>query len=296
LARVLLVGCGDIGSGLATVLVAQGHQVSAVKRTAPQRALPGVSYLICDITQPDQVQRIPCEVDQVFVILAPGERTENHYQALFIVGLSNLLHHFANSPEARSTLQGATPHWPHWIFVSSTSVYGQHGGEWVDEKSPTLPQGFNGRCLLQAEKLLHEHDASATVVRFSGIYGPDRSGLVQSVLQGKPVQYLPSYYTNRIHAEDCVHLLAHLLAQRLAGAVLEACYVASDNTPASLREVVTWLAQQLGCAVPPATAATAHSRGQNKRCCNKQIIGLGYQFRHSDYRSGYRDIINAYSG
>lgn len=293
MARVLLVGCGDIGSALATVLVVQGHQVSAVKRSAPRQALPGVSYLTCDITQPDQVQRIPCEVDQVFVILAPGERTENRYRALFTDGLSNLLHHFSNPPEERSPLHGATPH---WIFVSSTSVYGQNQGEWVDENSPTLPQGFNGRCLLQAEKLLHEHDASATVVRFSGIYGPDRSGLVQSVLRGNPVQYQPSYYTNRIHAEDCVHLLAHLFTQRLAGAVLQACYVASDNTPAPLGEVVTWLAQQLGCAVPPATAATALSRGQNKRCCNKQIIGLGYQFRHSDYRSGYRDIINTYSG
>lgn len=292
MARVLLVGCGDIGSALAGVLVAQGHQVTAVKRTAPQKALPGVNYLSCDITRPDQVQRIPREVDQVFVILAPGERTENHYQALFAVGLSNLLQHFASSAEERLTPHGAAPH---WIFVSSTSVYGQHSGEWVDEESPTLPQRFNGRCLLHAEKLLHEHDASATVVRFSGIYGPGRDGLLQSVVQGKPVQYQPSYYTNRIHAEDCVHLLGYLFAQRLAGAILDKYYVASDNAPAPLGEVVTWLARQLGCAVPPAAAATSHTRGQNKRCRNKKITGLGYPFLYGDYQSGYRDIIEAYS-
>ncbi len=292
MARVLLVGCGDIGSALATVLVAQGHQVTAVKRTAPNKALPGVSYVTCDITRPEQVQRIPCEVDQVFVILAPGERTENHYQALFTDGLSNLLHHFSNPPEERSPLHGATPH---WIFISSTSVYGQHNGEWVDEVSPTLPQGFNGRCLLHAEKMLHDHDPGATVVRFSGIYGPGRDGLMQSVLRGNPVQYQPSYYTNRIHAEDCVRLLAYLFAQRLAGTILDKYYVGSDNSPTPLGEVVTWLAQRLGCAVPPAVATTVHSRGQNKRCRNKKITKLGYPFRYGDYQSGYRDIIDAYS-
>ncbi len=293
MARVLLVGCGDIGSGLATVLATQGHQITAIKRTAPQRALPGVSYLTSDITQPDQVQRIPCEVDQVFVMLAPGERTESCYHRLFVVGLSNLLQHFAAATGERSSRRRPPPH---WIFVSSTSVYGQHHGEWVDEDSPTLPQRFNGRCLLQAEKLLHEHDASATVVRFAGIYGPGRDGLINAVLQGNPVQYQPSYYTNRIHAEDCVHLLAHLLAQRLAGAVLEACYVASDNTPAPLGDVVTWLAQQLGCAAPPASVAMSPPQTQNKRCRNDRVTELGYLFRYGDYQSGYRNIVNASTG
>lgn len=293
MARVLLVGCGDIGSGLATLLVARGHQVIAVKRSVPYRALPGVRYLTSDITKPDQVQRIPREVDQVFVILAPEERTESCYQTLFVAGLNNLLQHFAHAIEERSIRRRATPH---WIFVSSTGVYGQHRGEWVDEDSPTLPRGFNGRCLLQAEKLLQDQYPGATVVRFAGIYGPGRDRLINTVLQGIPVQYQPDYYTNRIHTEDCVHLLAHLLAQRLAGTTLKTCYVASDNAPAPLGEVVTWLAQQLGCAAPSAREATPISPTQNKRCRNDKVTELGYAFRYGDYQSGYRDIIDASTG
>ncbi len=293
MARVLLVGCGDIGSGLATLLVARGHQVIAVKRSAPHKALPGVRYLACDITQPDQVQHIPREVDQVFVILAPGERTESCYHTLFIIGLKNVLRHFARAIEEHSSGRRATPH---WIFVSSTSVYGQRRGEWIDEDSPTLPRAFNGRCLLQAEKLLHEHDYSSTVVRFAGIYGPGRNGLINAVVQGNPVQYQPNYYTNRIHAEDCVRLLAYLLAQRLAGTKLENCYVASDNAPVPLGEVVTWLARQLDCEPPPARVATSPSPSQNKRCRNDKVTEQGYLFRYGDYQSGYRDLIKTSTG
>lgn len=280
MARVLLMGCGDIGSELAAVLVAQGHQVVAAKRTDPIQSVPGVDYVRCDLTRPDQLQRISCQVDQVFVVLAPGERSENGYQAVYGAGLARLFSHFASQVSR-----------PHWIFVSSTSVYAQNAGEWVDENSATVPQAFNGRCLLQAEQLLYEHDASATVVRFSGIYGPGRSGLLQSVVQGKPVQYQPYYYTNRFHARDCVGLLAYLLARRLAGIVLEKCYLASDDAPVPMGELAIWLARQLGCAAPPPKALDQISGAQNKRCRNDKIKALGYPLCYADYQQGYRELI-----
>ena len=131
------------------------------------------------------------------------------------------------------------------LFTSSTSVYGQQEGEWVDENSPAEADGFSGRCIRAGEELLWDSPWPSVAVRFGGIYGPGRTRLIDSVREGTATRPAgPPVYTNRIHRDDCARALQHLLELPEA----ERLYVAVDDDPAPLDEVLGWLARQLGIA------------------------------------------------
>lgn len=275
MADLLLVGCGDLGAGLAARLVASGHRVTALKRTPPAAPLAGVTYRLADLTQPHTLADLGGPFAQVFVILAPGARDAAAYQAVYGAGIDQL----------RARLAGRVGH---WLFVSSTSVYGQNAGEWVDEDSTTAPTSATAKWLLTAERCLAESGAPATTVRFSGIYGPGRERLLRQVLAGAPVQYDPPSYTNRIHRDDCLGALEWLHRRQLAGMELAPIYVASDDEPAPAGEVARGLAAELGVPAPPAAAAGGP---QNKRCHNDRLRRTGYRFAYPSWREGYRDLI-----
>lgn len=276
MARVLLAGCGDLGTALAARLVAAGHRVTALKRTPPAPPVPGVDYRCADLTRkaPDLAG---ATFDQAFVILAPGARDAAAYQALYVHGIARLAETFAGRVG-------------HWFFVSSTSVYGQRHGEWVDEDSPTEPATATARCLLAAERRLAASGAPATTIRFSGIYGPGRERLLRQIAAGEPVQYDPPTYTNRIHREDCIGALELLHRRALEGRPLAPVYLASDDCPAPLGTVARGLASALGLPPPPPQAGTGE---QNKRCRNDRIKALGHRLQFPDWRAGYLPLIAA---
>ena len=173
---------------------------------------------------------------------------------------------------------------PRVIFVSSTSVYGQSAGEWVDENSPTHPERFSGRRLLQAEQLANDYDGEFISVRFSGIYGPGRERLIETVKAGASCQAAPPLYTNRIHETDCIGVLRHVggLSQP-AG-----CYLASDHRPSTQCEVMQWLAKALNAKLPTPVSGT-HS---GRRCNVSRLQESGYHWVYPDFRSGYAPLIN----
>jgi nucleoside-diphosphate-sugar epimerase len=280
MAKVLIVGCGDIGLRLAEALIAEGHEVSGIKRQPLTKDLPGLKLILADITVASELGELPADFDQVFFILTPGSRDEQSYRRIYLQGINNILAHFADAERE-----------PHCLFVSSTSVYGQNAGERVDEESPTNPPAATAKVLLQAEENILKAGAKNTVVRFSGIYGPGREGMIKRVQSGAPVQYEPPYYTNRIHRDDCLGVLAYLFATRLKGVALENTYLGSDNEPAPIKEITQWLADKLDFPNPPARAIRAVNPGQNKRCDNKRLITLGYNFRFKSYREGYGEFI-----
>ncbi|MCC6295773.1 MAG: SDR family oxidoreductase [Pseudomonadales bacterium] len=276
MARVLLAGCGDLGTALAARLVAAGHRVTALKRTPPAPPVPGVDYRCADLTR-EAPDLAGATFDQAFVILAPGARDAAAYQALYVHGIARLAETFAGRVG-------------HWFFVSSTSVYGQRHGEWVDEDSPTEPATATARCLLAAERRLAASGAPATTIRFSGIYGPGRERLLRQIAAGEPVQYDPPTYTNRIHREDCIGALELLHRRALEGRPLAPVYLASDDCPAPLGTVARGLASALGLPPPPPQAGTGE---QNKRCRNDRIKALGHRLQFPDWHAGYLPLIAA---
>ncbi len=280
MAKVLIIGCGAIGYELAKQLAEAGHDVTGLKRNPLPVSQDGFKYFRADITVPRDLEGLGTDFDQVFFIVSADGRNESSYHAIYEKGIGNLINKFA---QAKSQAP--------WIFVSSTSVYGQSRGEWVDEDSPTLPEKATTLKIVDAEQKLISLNPMNIVVRFSGIYGPGRETLLRMAMQSPSIQQDPPYFTNRIHQSDCVGVLRFLFEQRLSGKKLGQCYLASDDDPAPLWDVISWMAEQLQCNLPT-KKVTGVNCDMNKRCRNNLLKTLGYNFIYPGYKAGYSEIIH----
>jgi nucleoside-diphosphate-sugar epimerase len=280
MAKILIVGCGAIGYELANTLVEAGHDVTGLKRNPPPANQEKLRFVCADITSPTDLVALDTDFEHIFFIVSADSRNENSYHDIYETGINNLLNRLARSGSQAP-----------WIFVSSTSVYGQTKGEWVDENSTTAPTKNTSLKIVNAEQKLMAHNPANVVVRFSGIYGPGREYLLRMAKQSPTIQQTPSYFTNRIHQRDCVGVLAFLFEQRLSGVSLEQCYVASDDDPAPLWDVMTWMTEKLHCN-PPIAKMTEDDCDMNKRCRNGRLKNLGYHFIYPDYKKGYLELIH----
>ncbi len=276
---VLIVGCGDVGGRLATQLQAAHWQVSGLRRNIAQ--LPaGVSGIAADLSNATCPPAWPkVAPDYLVYCVAASQHDEAGYRAAYVDGLRHVLGWLGE--------QGQQPR--RLLFVSSSSVYAQKDGEWVDETSATEPEGYSGRLMLEAEQVALNSAVPATIVRLTGIYGPGREWLLTQVRQGYRVTETPPLYGNRIHAEDAAGLLAYLLQADSEGRALEDCYIGVDDAPAPLFEVVAWLREYLG--VTQWSEQERVRRTGSKRCRNARARSLGWVPRYPSYREGYAAIL-----
>jgi nucleoside-diphosphate-sugar epimerase len=279
MAKILIVGCGAIGYELAKTLENAGHTVTGLKRNPPLESQEKFKYVKADITSSHDLASFDTDFEYVFFIVSADSRNEKSYHDIYETGIDNLLSRFAQTGCKAP-----------WIFVSSTSVYGQCQGEWVDESSVTAPAKATSLKIVQAEQKLMRQNPANIIVRFSGIYGPGREYLLRMAKQAPSIQQRPPYYTNRIHQRDCVGVLAFLLEQSLAGVNLEQCYLASDDHPAPLWEVMNWLTERMQ-ANPPIAKTEANTSDMNKRCRNDRLKQLGYRFIYPEYKTGYAELL-----
>jgi len=277
--RILIVGCGYIGTALGLYLASLGHTVWGLRREPgdlPSRILP----LAADLTNPETLQALPAHIDTVFYTVSPDHSDEAGYRAAYIDGLRNLLNVLKRQEQP-----------PRIFYTSSTAVYAQQSGEWVDESSPTTPDYFSGRYLLEGERYLLNSEFPSTVVRLGGIYGPSRIRLIRIVREGSATyQDGPPRYTNHIHRDDCVGVLAHLMTLEQPDAI----YLGVDHEPADRRELLNWLATELGAPasqVEVSSSAGSRQTRNNKRCNNAKLVESGYVFRYPTYREGYAALL-----
>jgi nucleoside-diphosphate-sugar epimerase len=275
---VLIAGCGYLGNALGAALLCDAHEVWGLKRRPVGLAL-GIRPIEADLGLAATLGGLPTDLDFVFYMASPGGGDDALYRAAYVTGLRNLLEVL----EARRERPARV------FFVSSTAVYAQEDGEWVDETSPTEPRHFSGRRLLEAERLLFESPFEGTVVRLGGIYGPRRSRLIERVRTGSAVyRGKPPQYTNRIHRDDCVGAFRHLMGLEAP----ESLYLGVDCEPAAEASVLGWLAGALGAPPPRAVESAPRRRGGgNKRCRNERLIASGYAFRYPTFREGYTAVL-----
>ncbi len=279
MARIMIFGCGDVGIALGRLLADEGHTVYGLRRQASALAPPLIP-VTGDVTQPSILERLPV-IDYAFYLVAASGYSDAAYRAAYVDGVRNV-----------QVALGASQGVRRFIFASSTSVYGQSDGVWVDEGTPTHPDGFSGRRMLEGERRVANGPFPATVVRFGGIYGPDRRRLIERVRTGKPCIDDPPQYTNRIHRDDCAGVLRHLMALEEPASL----YLGVDCEPAAECEVMTWIAHKLGVAPPrrvSAMAAEVAPQRGNKRCRNARLLASGYRFKFPTFREGYAALIES---
>src|SRR5262245_57162288 len=188
----LIVGCGYLGKRVAQRWRAAGHRVFVTTRKLgrfEELTALGVEPILCDVLDPNSLGELP-PVQSVLHCVALDRSTGVEMRRLYVEGLANVL--AAVGPDAR------------FVYVSSSGVYGQTGGEEVDETAATDPPDESGRVVLEAERLLRERRPGALVLRFAGIYGPGRLLRAQALKAGEPVVGDPGRWLNLIHVEDGV--------------------------------------------------------------------------------------------
>jgi nucleoside-diphosphate-sugar epimerase len=295
MARIVIAGCGYVGTALGLQLCADGDEVYGLRRS-PDALPSGIRPLARDLASGEPPD-LPEDVDFGVYCVGAKAGTEAAYRAAYVDGLGSFLQALSSGHRK-----------PHVLFTSSTSVYAQSRGEWVDEDSKTEPIRFSGRILLEAETLCRARGLPATVVRFGGIYGPGRTRLLERVARGE-VAADPGapIFTNRIHRDDAAGVLRFLMrraarARSTGGAAVAERYLAVDSLPASQAEVYAFLATCLG-GLPPergrgrdsADAVSSPSppleRAGSKRCSNARLLAAGYRFLYPTFREGYLPLV-----
>ena len=276
--KILLAGCGDIGSRTGLQLASQ-FDCSGLKRN-PHSIPQPISPLAGSVTDPNRLQEVLAEdFDVLVVTLTPGEFTEQAYRKSYVDGAATLVKAIQRSEHKPKLV----------IWVSSTSVYGDNQGAWVDEQSPTAAKSFSGKLLLEAEELIATLPCTNVIVRFSGIYGPGRTRMLGQVLAGKGRPAQPEQWSNRIHSDDCAGVLVHLVRRFEKGEKLDSLYVATDSAPVTQHDLRCWLAKELNVELRDELVEQKAIR----RCSNQRLLETGYQFKYPTYKEGYTALIES---
>ncbi|GGN19631.1 MULTISPECIES: NAD-dependent epimerase/dehydratase family protein [Marinomonas] len=277
MAKVLIAGCGDLGSGVAAELVKNGHEVTGIRRTKAQfpEGVVGMTGDLLSMTD----DNLP-NVDVVFLIMTPNGRDEDAYRAAYFDTAQVLIRRYKAMVKP-----------PQVFFVSSTSVYGQHQGEWVDETTPAIPSSATATVLLETEQALAAVLPSVTV-RCSGIYGPGRFRLLETVLSEK--DWEANSWTNRIHRDDVVSALVTLANIAFEGKDLPKQVIVTDQTPVSMWEVKLWLATCLGARVA-VKESNQFVPASGKRIQGQYLLSQGWVPRYPSYVAGYHALLREFN-
>ena len=275
--RLLIVGCGDLGLRLARSLRPALWQVSGSRRQPPE-AETSIDWIQADHCEPGALDVIAkLQPDYVLATFTPTDRDVPGYRQGFGFAAKNLTQALAGQPVSRI------------IMASSTRVYAERKGGWVDETSPLATDDERGSAIIDAEACFLNSTIPTTVVRFGGIYGATNSRLLARIESGRVAPATPVRYTNRIHRDDCAGFLAHLLVMDANGNPPLDVYNGVDDCPAPAYEVESWLASTIG-------KLSTHSHtpagiAGHKRCRNSRLHDCGYRLTHPDFRSGYTQLL-----
>ena len=270
----LILGCGYLGSRVASLWRQQSRRVIAATRNAAH--LPaGVEPIVCDVLQPESLRNLP-EVETVLYAIGFDRSSGASMRSVYVDGLANVLAHLP------------TP--KRFIFISSSSVYGQADGGWIDETAPTEPKEVSGQIVVDAEAVLRAKLPKAIILRFAGIYGPGRLLRRQTIEKGEPIVGDADKWLNLIHVEDGARIILAAESDGVAGRIYNGC----DDHPARRRYFYATLARVLGAPEPtfvsPGTdePTPPHEKG-NRRVSNRRMKDeLHAELRYPDYDQGLR--------
>ncbi len=273
--RLLSLGHGYTAQALARVLLPQGWQITGTVRDPSQMARVAAT----GVTPVSW----PCD-------LAPHLDRATHILASAAPDAAG--DPFLNA--AGDALRAARPVWVG--YLSTTGVYGDHRGAWVDEDTPLTPGTQRGRWRVAAERQWQATGLPLHVFRLAGIYGPGR-GPFAKVRDGSARRIIkPGQVFSRIHVDDIAQVLAASMAAPAPGTVYNVC----DDDPAPPEDVLSHAARLLGLPDPPAepydparmSPMAASFYAESKRVRNDRITReLGVRLRYPDYRAGLAALL-----
>ncbi len=286
--RLVIFGCGYLGTAVAHWALKAGLQVSALTRnpvTAGHLAGLGVKPVVADLANDDWHSQVPAKPDFVLNCVSSGGGGVEGYRRSYVAGMNSIVA-WAKKHGPVGTL----------VYTGSTSVYPQDGGVIVDETAPIGGDAERPQLLRQVEATVSDTpDAWQRwfILRLAGIYGPERSYLLEQVRRGE-VAGNGDHHLNLIHRDDAVTAVVACFAAPTS--VVSQIFNVADNGAAPKREVVAWMASALGLPNPSFTGEPAAGRRvitpdriiSNTKC---QEV-LGWRPRYSTFREGYASLLS----
>jgi nucleoside-diphosphate-sugar epimerase len=281
----LVLGCGYLGLRVARQWLAAGQVVHAVTRSA-ERAneleREGLKLIVADVSDPGSLaDRLP-EAETVLYAIGYDATSGKSRKEVQHEGLNAVL-------DALRRQTGRL------IYISTTGVYAQNDGQWIDEESDCKPTREAAKVALAAESLIRGHAFAerAFILRLAGIYGPGRIPHRGDLVAGRAIAAAPNDYVNLIYVDDAVSAILTVEAQGTPPQT----YLVSDGHPVRRVDFFAELARLNGAPpprfeTPPSDALAASRSGSNKRISNARIRSeLGFAPRCPSYREGLAAIV-----
>jgi nucleoside-diphosphate-sugar epimerase len=264
----LVFGCGYLGRRVASLWLGRNQRVAALtRRNAEALRACGIEPITGDVLDSASLRTLP-PASTVLYSVGLDRSAGRSIREVYVTGLANVL--------------DALPACFRFIYISSTSVYAQTDGSWVTEDSATEPTEESGVVILEAERLLRTRRPDAIILRFAGMYGPDRLLRKQPILKGEPLVGDAEKWLNLIHIDDGA---AAVLAAESRG-VSGATYNIADGSPVTRREFYTQLAELLR-APEAAFEHRVELGAPNRRIDSaKAKTELGWAPTFASYREG----------
>ena len=272
--KKLIVGCGYVGKRLAKRWSGAGDQVFAVTRK-PERAAEfaqaGWQPVIGDIADLQTV--VLPHVDVVVFAVGFDRASGRSMREVYVAGLARVLEKL--------------PPCGRFIYVSSTSVYGQTDGSEVDEDAETAPPEASGQVVLEAEQVLRERRPDAIVLRFAGIYGPGRLLREKALREGQPIVAALDRWLNLIQVDDGVQAILAAESRGQPGRI----YNVADDSPVHRIDFFERLAELLNVPrprfEPPKGDELPPHELANRRVSNRRMRSeLGVKLAYPSFREG----------
>jgi len=262
--RIIIIGCGYIGRRVAALWQERDGAVIATARNAATvgrlRAL-GIQAVEADLDIPETLGQLAVEHSLLYYFAPPTAAGETDLRM-------------------RAFLNSMTGPFPEKIvYISTTGVYGDSHGAWVNEHTPANPQTARGRRRLDAESALrawgHQHRVAVVILRVPGIYGPGRLP-ADAIRSRRPVVHESECgFSNRIHADD----LARACIAAADRGRADTIYNASDGNPGTMTDFFNRVADALGLPRPPAL-----SRAEATRVLSPEMLSYLGESRRIDNR------------
>jgi nucleoside-diphosphate-sugar epimerase len=270
---LLMVGLGDLGSRIARLGVKAGNRVVGMRRGDQTPA--SVEHWQQDAALPwSGPGLIP---DDVVLCLSPSGSGAEAYRRAYL----------AVARQAADWLRREAPQAHVWL-ISSTGVYGQQQGEWVDEDALREPQRETARVLVEAENFWLEQSQPVTLLRPSGLYGPGREFMLRQAQTGVLPGPDQPVYTNRIHIDDAARAVMHLIQRRRQGLDTATAYNLTDTCPASLYDLLHWLHRQMGIEA----VVEQPMQRPSKRVSHQRLKDTGFIWHYPSFREGYAAMLH----
>jgi len=286
--RIVIFGCGYVGSEVARQALEWGLRVTALTRNeakALELRAAGIETFVADLASDSWHEHIAGAPEFALDCVSSGGDGLDGYRRSYLDGMKSILA-WARQRGSIGSL----------VYTSSTSVYPQGGGIHVDESAPTAGASDRGQILLEAEAALRDSVGACArwfVLRLAGIYGPGRHALLEKIRTGV-IPGRGEHRLNLAHRDDICAAVWRALGA--PASIRNEIFNVADDTAARKDEVANWLAARLGIAPPRFTESAVAGRRPvtpDRIIANGKLRAvLGWQPRYPTFREGYENILS----